>query len=98
MRFFTRPPVWGVRGMLQEHKEKGEDPPSERYPGQVRRRWLGVITGVAVAVVIVVSVASRGGSSPARQSPSQVRPSQQTGDDADLMRRLERRKLVQRSQ
>jgi hypothetical protein len=49
---------------------------------------------VAAAVLIAVSIAlsQRGQASP---RPIQARPSQQFGDTADLMRRLERNKHVQ---
>jgi hypothetical protein len=58
-----------------------------------------VIAGAAavlVAVVIgAVAIGSRGGSrSPGTDRPLQANPSRQFGDDADLMRRLERKKLT----
>ena len=52
---------------------------------------------VAVAIAVVAAAVSRGGdgkpSQPAFHPP---KASQQFGDDADLMRKLERKKLVQR--
>ena len=49
---------------------------------------------VAVAAVVGVALAARGGSG--AQAPAVTRPdaSKQYGDDADLMRRLERKKLT----
>ncbi|MCW2965989.1 MAG: hypothetical protein JWO17_3241 [Actinomycetia bacterium] len=62
----------------------------------MRRTWLGVvIVIVAVGVGVVVATFSRGG----EKAPKPYTPpaaSQQFGDDADLMRRLERKKLLQR--
>ncbi len=49
---------------------------------------------VAAAAALAVVLTSRGSSTP---RPAQVTPSQQVDDDADLMRRLYRHKLVQRS-
>ena len=65
----------------------------------VRRRWLGVLAvAVAVAAAVAVAVLSqRGGAAPAKTKPLQLGPSQQYGDTADLMRRLQRKKLLQRS-
>jgi hypothetical protein len=65
----------------------------------VARRWLGVLAVVAViaAAIAAVAVSGHGGKGPAPK-PAQFRPSQQFGDDADLMRRLERKKLVKRAQ
>jgi hypothetical protein len=48
----------------------------------------------AAAAVLAVALASRGDSTP---KPVQVTPPQHVSDDADLMRRLERHKLVQGS-
>jgi hypothetical protein len=48
---------------------------------------------VAAAAVLAVVLAWPGGST---RKPAQVTPSQQVGDDADLMR-VERHPLVQRS-
>jgi hypothetical protein len=59
----------------------------------VRGRWVVLLVVVAAAALPVVLLSSRGGSTP---RPLKVSPSQQFGDDADLMRRLERHKLVQR--
>ena len=61
------------------------------------RRWLGVVAVVAVLAVAVAAVAlsDRGGAkTPAPAQPGHIQPSQQYGDDADLMRRLERQKHV----
>jgi hypothetical protein len=59
----------------------------------VRRRWLGVLAGVAAAAVLAaVYAVSRNEGTPPK--PSQADPARQFGDDADLMRRLERHKLV----
>jgi hypothetical protein len=55
---------------------------------------LAVVAAAAV-VVAVVALAQRGGSSPAGPTPEKAKPSQRYGDDADLMRRLERKKLVE---
>jgi hypothetical protein len=65
----------------------------------VRRRWFGVIAVLAAAVAVAAAVAlsQRGQASPGTPKPVQARPSQQYGDTADLMRRLERKKLLQRS-
>jgi hypothetical protein len=53
---------------------------------------------VAVAAVVTVAVLSqRGGATPAKTKPLQLAPSQQFGDTADLMRRLQRKKLLPRS-
>jgi hypothetical protein len=54
---------------------------------------LGVLAGLAAAAVLVaVYAVSRNENAPAK--PSQADPAKQFGDDADLMRRLERHKLV----
>jgi hypothetical protein len=62
----------------------------------VGRKWFAVVgLVVAVGVAVAIAAASRGG----RGAPKPYVPpaaSQQLGDDADLMRRLERKKLVQR--
>jgi hypothetical protein len=52
---------------------------------------LAMVVAAAVALASVY-VISRGESTPAK--PSQADPAKQFGDDADLMRRLERPKLV----
>jgi len=49
---------------------------------------------VAAAAVVAVVLTSRGGSAP---KPVRVTPSHAVSEDRDLMRRLERHKLVQRS-
>jgi hypothetical protein len=46
----------------------------------------------AAAVLVAVYAVSRNESTPAK--PPQANPAKQFGDDADLMRRLERHKLV----
>ena len=50
---------------------------------------------VAVAVAVAVAAASRGGDKAPKPSTPPA-ASQQFGDDANLMRKLERKKLVQR--
>jgi hypothetical protein len=63
----------------------------------VRRKWLGVLVLlVAVGVAVAIAAASRGSDKPSTPSTSPA-ASQQFGDDADLMRRLERKKLQQRT-
>jgi hypothetical protein len=66
----------------------------------VGRGWLGVFAVAAVALVAAVAVAvfHGGGTSPATPKPGLADQSQRYGDDADLMRRLERKKLVKRAQ
>ena len=58
---------------------------------------MGAIVSLAVlAAAVALAVASRG----AEQAPKRPAPaatSQRFGDDADLMRRLERKKLVEQS-
>ena len=67
---------------------------------RVGRGWLGIFAVVAVALVAAAAVAAlrHGGRPPATPKPGSAEQSQRYGDDADLMRRLERKKLVQRSQ
>jgi len=61
----------------------------------VRRKVIaGTAAALAVLVVGAVAIGSRGDSTPAQQRPLQAKPAQQFGDDADLMRRLERKKLT----
>jgi hypothetical protein len=64
----------------------------------VRRIWVVVVVVVvAIAVAVVAAAISRGGD--AKPAKPAVRPpaaSQQFGDDADLMRKLERKKLLKR--
>jgi hypothetical protein len=55
-----------------------------------------VVVAVAAAVAVAV-LSQRGGASPTKTKPLQLGPSQQFGDTADLMRRLQRKKLLQRS-
>ena len=60
------------------------------------RKWLVVVVlVVAVGVAVVIAAASRGDDQ-APKTRTLPAASQQFGDDADLMRRLERKKLVQR--
>jgi hypothetical protein len=62
----------------------------------VRRIWvvvLGVV--VAIGIAVVAAAISRGGDSkPSKPAVHPPAASQQFGDDADLMRKLERKKLV----
>jgi hypothetical protein len=61
----------------------------------VGRKWLGVvILLVAVGVALAIAAASRGRDKSPKPS-TQPAASKQFGDDADLMRRLERKKLLQ---
>lgn len=64
----------------------------------MRRKWTaGAFAAVALGVAAAFGVASRGGDA---QREPQFKPpaaSQQFGDDADLMRRLERKKLTTRT-
>jgi hypothetical protein len=53
-----------------------------------------LVIAVAIFAAAWIAVASRGGSSPPPAKPSLAKPAQRYGDDADLMRRLERKKLV----
>jgi hypothetical protein len=59
----------------------------------VRRRWFGVLAAVAAAAVVATLVGVTRGDDKARKPPA-ANPSSRFGDDADLMRRLERHKLV----
>jgi hypothetical protein len=52
------------------------------------------VLAAAVAVAVVVAVSQRGQAAPGSPKPIQARPSQQYGDTADLMRRLEREKHI----
>ena len=49
---------------------------------------------VAVFAAMWVALASRGNSATPPAKPQRAQPAQRYGDDADLMRRLERHKLV----
>jgi SRSO17 transposase len=61
----------------------------------VRRTVIaGTAAAIAAVVVAVVAIGARDNSAPAKQAPLQAKPSRQFGDDADLMRRLERKKLT----
>jgi hypothetical protein len=62
------------------------------YPSGVR--WAALLVVVAAATLLAVVLVARGGST---AKPRQVTPSQEEGDYADMMRRFERHKLVQRS-
>ena len=53
-----------------------------------------LVIAVAVSAAIWVAVASRGSSATPPTKPNLAQPAQRYGDDADLMRRLERNKLV----
>jgi hypothetical protein len=53
------------------------------------------VIAVAVAAAAWIAVASRGSASPSPAKPGLLQPAARYGDDADLMRRLERRKLVE---
>ena len=53
-----------------------------------------LVVVVAVSAAIWVAVASRGSSATPPTKPNVAQPAQRYGDDADLMRRLERHKLV----
>jgi hypothetical protein len=83
--------------MPGEHREKaGAAPrfvrPKVIYPSGVRGRWVVLLAVVAAAALAAVVLGARGGSTP---KPAHVAPAQ--GDTADLMRRLERHKLVRGS-
>jgi hypothetical protein len=85
--------------MRGEHREKARGVPTSVcreviYPSGVRGRWVALLAAVAAAVLVAVVLTSRGGSTP---KPSHVSPAHQVGEDADLMRRLERHKLVKGS-
>jgi len=57
---------------------------------------LGLIAvAVALAAVVAIAAVSRGDSKPSR--PAHFNPAQQFGDDANLMRRLQRDKLVKKA-
>ncbi len=61
----------------------------------MRRRVIaGTAALLAVLVLGVVALGSRSNTKPAHHAPLHAKPSQQFGDDADLMRRLERKKLT----
>src|SRR5919201_1911730 len=65
MRFFTRPPVWGARGMRGEHREKAGGVPTSAcrkviYPSGVRGRWVALLVAVAATVLLAVVLSSRG--------------------------------------
>jgi hypothetical protein len=64
----------------------------------VRRKVIaGTAAALAAIVISAIAIGSRGTSSPSQERPLQAKPSQQFGDDADLMRRLERKKLTTRT-
>jgi hypothetical protein len=61
----------------------------------VRRKVIGgTVAALAALVIGVIAFGFRDGSSPAQNAPLRAKPAQQFGDDADLMRRLERKKLT----
>ena len=60
-----------------------------------RRGIALLVVLVALAIVVAVAATSRGGDSP-REKQFRPATSKQFGDDADLMRRLERKKLTTR--
>ena len=85
--------------MRGEHREKAAGVPTSAqpkviYPSDVRGRWVALLVVAAAAALLAVVLSSRGGSRP---KPLKLSPSQQAGDYADEMRRLERHKLVQGS-
>ena len=61
-----------------------------------RRGIALVVVLVAVAIAVAVAAASRGSDKPGGQELRPPAASKQFGDDADLMRRLERKKLTTR--
>jgi hypothetical protein len=64
----------------------------------VRRKvFAGTAAALAAVVIAAIAIGSRDNKSPAQQRPLQAKPSLQFGDDADLMRRLERKKLTTRT-
>jgi hypothetical protein len=63
----------------------------------VRRSRVALLVVLAASLVVaVVAAVSRGGDSKSKQPAFHPQVSQQYGDDADLMRKLERKKLVDR--
>jgi uncharacterized membrane protein YgcG len=62
----------------------------------VRRTWLGVLAAVAAAAVVATLVVVSHHDEQAPKPPV-ANPSSRFGDDADLMRRLERHKLVKQA-
>jgi hypothetical protein len=61
----------------------------------VRRKVIaGGAALLAVLALGVVALGAHDNTKPAQPAPLQAKPSQQFGDDADLMRRLERKKLT----
>ena len=55
-----------------------------------------LVIAVAVSVAAWIAVASRGGETTPPVKPGLANPAARYGDDADLMRRLERQKLVEK--
>jgi hypothetical protein len=56
-----------------------------------------LVVVVAIGIAVVAAAISRGGDSkPSKPAFHPPAASQQFGDDADLMRKLERKKLVKR--
>jgi hypothetical protein len=61
----------------------------------VRRKVIaGTAAGLAALAIGVIAIGARGGSTPRDDRPLHAKPWQRYGDDADLMRRLERKKLT----
>ena len=61
-----------------------------------RKGLVLLVALVALAVVVADAVASRSGDKPGGKPFTPPAASKQFGDDADLMRRLERKKLTTR--
>ena len=53
-----------------------------------------LVIAIAISAAAWIAVASRGDSTKPPAKPGLAQPSQRFGDDANLMRRLERHKLV----
>jgi hypothetical protein len=75
--------------------ERREPRRQGRYPSAVRWGWAAVLVIiVAAAAAAWIAVASRGSTNTPPAKPGLAQPADRSGDDADLMRRLERDKLV----
>lgn len=62
------------------------------------RRSLAIAAAVlAVAVLGALALVGRGSTTRPNDQPFRADPAKQFGDDADLMRRLERKKLVDKA-
>lgn len=59
-----------------------------------RKGLVLLVVLVALAIVVAVAAASRGADKPSGKQFTPPAASKQFGDDADLMRRLERKKLT----